>query len=93
MTKKVCLLVDCLSDGGAEKVAANMSISLTKRGYDVFIVSMQDKLTYDFNGTLYNFGKIKLEHNKLKAFSKFNVFFKFQNFEWIIDHRVRSNFF
>ena len=92
MSRKICLLVDCLSHGGAEKVAANMSLSLMKKGYTVTIVTMKDSVAYDFAGTLYNFGKIKAKHSKSKAFFEFKKFFKEQNFDLIIDHRVRSNF-
>ncbi|NNC51084.1 MAG: glycosyltransferase [Flaviramulus sp.] len=90
MSKKICLLVDCLSHGGAEKVAANLSLSLSKKGYNVFIVSMRDSIAYNFSGTLYNFGKIKAKYTKLKAFFEFKNFFAQQSFDVIIDHRVRN---
>lgn len=93
MNRKICLLVDSLSDGGAEKVAANMSISLSKNGYDVFIVTMQDAISYNYQGTLYNFGKIKKKQNKILAFYALKRFFKSQKFSVIIDHRVRNLFF
>lgn len=93
MNKKICLLTFSLSSGGAEKMAANMSISLSRKGCDVFIVCMEDEITYSYSGTLFNFGKIKRENNKLKAFIKFRQFFKKENFDVIIDHRVRDNFF
>ena len=93
MNKKICLLTDSLSSGGAEKVAANMSLSLTKKGYQVFIVCMQDNIHYQFGGTLFNFGKVKAKHNRLKAFLQFKSFFKDENFDIVIDHRVRNTYF
>lgn len=92
MIKKICLLTDSLSSGGAEKVAANMSISLFNKGYDVFIVSMQDNILYPFKGELYNFGKVKLKYHKLRAFFEFKIFCKKHNFDVVIDHRVRTKY-
>ncbi|MBC3757450.1 glycosyltransferase [Hyunsoonleella sp. SJ7] len=89
---KICLLADCLSLGGAEKMAANMSVSLSKRGYDVWIVSMKDEIDYEYAGTLYNFGKVKAQHNRFQAFLKFRAFFRQHQFDVIIDHRVRDKF-
>ena len=93
MSKKICLLVFSLSSGGAEKVAANMSISLSKKGYDVYIVAMTNFIDYNFEGELYNFGLVKEKYNRLTAFFKFRKFFKESKFDYIIDHRTRPNFF
>ncbi|MFI1770926.1 glycosyltransferase [Thalassobellus citreus] len=93
MNKKICLLTDSLSSGGAEKMVANLSASFVKRGYVVTVVSMTNFIDYQFKGELYNFGIVKEENNKLKAFLKFNFFFKKNKFDYIIDHRVRTNFF
>ncbi|MFS4482098.1 glycosyltransferase [Hyunsoonleella sp. 2307UL5-6] len=90
MSKKICLLVSSLSSGGAEKVAANLSIALEKRGYSITIVSMQNHITYNYSGRLYNFGVVKEEFGKLKAFVKFIKFFKQNEFDCVIDHRLRD---
>ncbi|ULC58997.1 glycosyltransferase [Flaviramulus sp. BrNp1-15] len=92
MSKKICLLVDSLSSGGAEKLAANTSLLLNKKGYEVYIVTMQNSLGYQYKGELYNFGLIKEKNNIFKAFFKFKNFFKIQNFDLVIDHRVRSKY-
>lgn len=92
MSKKICLLVDSLSSGGAEKVAANMSVSLKQKGYALFIVSMRDEIDYKYDGELFNFGLVKKSCNKLKAFLKFKQYFKNNKFDYIIDHRTRSKF-
>ncbi|SEQ83514.1 Glycosyltransferase involved in cell wall bisynthesis [Hyunsoonleella jejuensis] len=86
------MLTTSLSSGGAEKMAANMSISLCNRGYDVVVVSMKDEIDYDFSGKLYNFGKVKAQYSRLQAFFKFQRFFKKHQFDVIIDHRVRDKF-
>lgn len=89
---KICLLTTSLSSGGAEKIAANMSTALTKRGYTVIIVSMQNNIDYAYSGTLYNFGIVKSKYGKFKAFFKLKSFFKQNNFDFIIDHRLRDKF-
>jgi N-acetylgalactosamine-N,N'-diacetylbacillosaminyl-diphospho-undecaprenol 4-alpha-N-acetylgalactosaminyltransferase len=93
MSKKICLLVDCLSSGGAEKVASHMSFSLTAKGYNVTIVSMRNELGYLYKGTLFNLGLIKEKHSRLSSLLLFEKFFKEQKFDVIIDHRVRNKFF
>lgn len=92
MSKKVCLLVDSLSSGGAERVAANMSILLNKTGYNIFIVSMQNDIHYHYEGSLYNFGFIKNQYNPIRAFLEFNSYFRKHKFDVIIDHRVRTKY-
>lgn len=93
MSKKICILTSSLSSGGAEKVAANMSIALSKKGYAVTVFSMKDAIDYSYSGHLYNFGLIKLKHNRIKAFFKLRQFFKENTFDYIIDHRLRDVFF
>ncbi|TXG34557.1 glycosyltransferase [Seonamhaeicola maritimus] len=92
MSKKICILTDSLSFGGAEKVAANMSISLSNKGYNVFIVSMLNDVDYKYKGTLFNFGVIKRDYNNLGAFLKFISFFRSEKFDVIIDHRTRNSY-
>ena len=93
MSKKICLLVDCLSSGGAEKVASHMSFSLNAKGYQVTIVSMRNELGYLCKGALFNFGLIKEKHSRLSSLLLFKNYFKAQNFDVIIDHRVRNKFY
>ena len=93
MAKRICLLCDSLASGGAEKMVANLSKSFSKKNYKVTIVSMQDDIVYTSEGELYNFGAIKESHSKFKAFWIFRMYFKTQDFDIIIDHRVRNRFF
>ena len=53
------LLVDSLSDGGAEKVGANLSLGFEEAGYNVLIISFQNKIDYEYGGKLINLGKLK----------------------------------
>ncbi|SFU40391.1 Glycosyltransferase involved in cell wall bisynthesis [Pustulibacterium marinum] len=55
--KKICLLTDVLSHGGAEKVCANLSIALANAGYEVSIICLQDKVKYAYAGKLINLGE------------------------------------
>lgn len=89
---KICLISDSLGSGGAEKMVANLSVSLTNRGYDVWVVVMKDHIVYPYKGSLYNFGKTKKTKTRIKAFFEFKNFFKEQNFDAILDHRVRTVF-
>lgn len=89
MSKKICLLTDSLTSGGAEKMVSNLSISLSKLDYDISIVSMNEDIIYPYTGKLFNFGKIKKTNSKLNSFLKFKTFFNTQKFDLIIDHRVR----
>jgi N-acetylgalactosamine-N,N'-diacetylbacillosaminyl-diphospho-undecaprenol 4-alpha-N-acetylgalactosaminyltransferase len=92
MNKNICILVDSLSGGGAEKAGANLSISLNKKGYTITIVSMQNNIDYKFGGELYNFGLVKKENSTFRAFLIFRDFFKINQFGYIIDHRTRYKF-
>ncbi|MGZ0014901.1 glycosyltransferase [Yeosuana sp. AK3] len=93
MSKKICILTDSLSSGGAEKMAANLSISLNNKGYNISIVSMTNFIDYKFEGELYNFGVVKEKYNRLQAFLRFKQYFKENKFDIIIDFRLRNKFF
>jgi len=90
MSKKVCLLGDSLASGGAEKMIANLSKSIARKGYDVTIVIMQDDVAYDYEGRLYNFGQIKANYTLFSGFMALKNFFKTENFDIIFDHRIRN---
>lgn len=93
--KKICLIVECLSGGGAEKQAANFSKSLHKYGFEVSIISIKDQISYDFAGTLYNLGKGESSIKIIKQIQKFFAFkkaYKQCNADMYIDFRSRSRF-
>jgi glycosyltransferase involved in cell wall biosynthesis len=51
--KKVLIIIQELTGGGAEKVAANLSIGLSELGYPVYIyVNNTKRLTYKYDGTI-----------------------------------------
>ncbi|WP_147678943.1 glycosyltransferase [Algibacter pacificus] len=93
----VCILVDCLTGGGAEKAASLLSKSFyeTKK-VKVSIVSMQGGIDYDFKGELYNLGGIK--HNipffkTIKKLFQLKKVYKQINADFYLDFRVKNNVF
>jgi N-acetylgalactosamine-N,N'-diacetylbacillosaminyl-diphospho-undecaprenol 4-alpha-N-acetylgalactosaminyltransferase len=93
--KKICIIVDSLSDGGAEKQAANFSISLHNYGFQVSIITLKDQIAYDFKGTLYNLGKKEASIKLIKQVQKFFAFkkaYRACNADMYIDFRSRSRF-
>lgn len=91
--KNICIITTSLGEGGAQKVAATQSIMLDERGYNVFIVSFEDKIEFEYSGNLLNLGKLSAKSGKF-----FNVFIrakmikkylKSNNIDLIIDHRSR----
>ncbi|OBQ55554.1 glycosyltransferase [Tamlana sp. s12] len=91
--KKVCLIVDSLSVGGAERAAALLSIKLNELNYSVSIIALRDEISYDYQGVLYNLGsnessvKIKKQYDKFCLFKKY---FKEVDADVYIDFRVRN---
>jgi len=93
--KKICIIVDCLSGGGAEKQAAIFSKSLYKYGYEVAIISLKDRVTYGYEGELYNLGQNESSIKIIKQIQKFFAFkkaYKKCNADMYIDFRSRSRF-
>ena len=91
--KKICLIVECLSIGGAEKQAANFSRSLVDQGFDVSIISLKDDISYAYAGTLYNLGKDESSIKVVKQIQKLLAFKKaYQqcNADVYIDFRTRT---
>jgi N-acetylgalactosamine-N,N'-diacetylbacillosaminyl-diphospho-undecaprenol 4-alpha-N-acetylgalactosaminyltransferase len=74
--KKICLIVDSLSHGGAERVAASLSLELGKLDYQVSIICLRDEIQCFFQGELYNLG---LNDSKIKIIKQVSKFLKFKN--------------
>ncbi len=91
--KKICLIVDSLSDGGAERVAALLSLELGKFDYQVSIICLRDEIQYFFQGELYNLG---LNDSKIKIIKQVSKFLKFKNAynntnaDIYVDFRIRN---
>ncbi|UBZ09724.1 glycosyltransferase [Leeuwenhoekiella palythoae] len=93
--QNICILVESLAGGGAERSAALLTQMLTEAGYAVHLVTITDKIGYEFSGRLYNLGKYKNGtngiFNKLKRFQHFKKYLKEQNIDVILDFRMRRN--
>ncbi|TNJ43580.1 glycosyltransferase [Tamlana fucoidanivorans] len=91
--KKVCLIVDCLDRGGAERAAAQLSVKFNEYGYLVSIISLRNEITYEFSGKLYNLGLSESNIKPLKQFNKFLAFksaYKKIDADVYIDFRTRN---
>lgn len=95
--KKVALIGDCLSGGGAEKVLSLLSFYFENQGLEVHYCIFRNSISYDFAGTLLNLGEInpnsKSIFRKWHRFFAFRKFIKQTEFDLIIDFRLKSNFF
>ena len=57
--KKICIVTSSLGKGGAEKSSAVLSILLDNLGYEVHVISILNRIDYDYKGTLLNLGALK----------------------------------
>lgn len=91
--KKVCIVVDSLSEGGAEKMAANLSKILEVHGHKVVLVSLQNCINYKHGGRLINLGENESAFRRFRQLKKLLQFRKhIKNFrpDLIVDYRVRN---
>jgi len=93
---KICLVSECLSTGGAERVAALLSQFFVNKGIEIHHVIVLDSVAYEYSGELLNLGKFKNESNsianKLKRFFLFKNYIKNQKFDNIIHFRTTIKF-
>ncbi len=94
---KIALVGDCLSQGGAEKVHAQLSLYFDRQGLEVHNCILVDAVTYNYAGNLLNLGQIKPNSvsiiRKYYRFKAMHKFIKSNNFDCIIDFRMRPDFF
>lgn len=86
---KICLVSECLSTGGAERVAAILSDFFVSKNIEVQHVIFIDSIEYPYSGSLLNLGKIK---GKLNKFWTLRKYINDNNFDFIIDSRAKHNF-
>lgn len=85
--KKICLVVSSLGQGGAQKVGALLSVMLHDLGHDVHIVSVLDIIDFNYKGTLFNLGALKV--TRFQRLLAFKNYLKKERFNCIIDNRSR----
>ncbi|OAB81804.1 glycosyltransferase [Cochleicola gelatinilyticus] len=92
---KICLVAISLAKGGAERSVAMLSQMLTAKGHEVHVVVLTDAVDYPFEGTLFNLGKFKKEREsqfgRIRRFRKLRKYLSAQDFDVIIDHRVKNS--
>ena len=93
--KNICIVSDQLSTGGAERCSALLSVFFEKNNCRVHHVLVVDKIEYEFSGKVLNLGKLKDNSNgffnKLKRFNVLRKFFSDNQFDFIIDFRVKKH--
>lgn len=94
---KICLISEQLASGGAERCAALLSQFFESKNIKVHHIIVIDKVEYEFSGELLNLGRLKSQKNgvlnKLKRFLVFREYLTSNNFDFIIDFRVKNNQF
>jgi len=91
---KIALVGEMLSGGGAERVQAGLSVFFESKNIEIHHIIVRDAVTYEYAGVLYNMGKLKNKSNNLlNKFKRFNAlknYLKEQQFDFIIDFRVKN---
>ncbi len=91
--KKICIVVQSLSEGGSQRSTALLSKTLALLGHDIHLVSVLNKIEFDFAGTLFNLGELKEKddtiYGRLNRLLIFWKFLKKHDFDYIIDNRAR----
>ena len=94
MSLKICLLIDRLNGGGAERSAGLLSKILSDIGYDVFLITLFDDVAYPYSGQLINLGKHKKGSrsflNKFYRYQELNKKIKHYKFDFILDYRMKN---
>lgn len=91
---KIALVGEMLSGGGAERVQAGLSVFFESKNIEVHHIIVRDVVTYEYAGVLFNMGKLKDKSNtvfnKWKRFQALKKYLKEQQFDFIIDFRVKN---
>lgn len=94
---KILLVGDSLANGGAERVQALLSKYFHDFGIDVHHVIFLDWITYDYEGKVFNLGKFSSSNvsvfRKIKLFFILKNYLKSNQFDAVIDFRMRETFF
>ena len=95
---KICIVGTSLSKGGAERSMAMLSEMLSTMGFDVHLVVLNDQIDYSCSGVIFNLGKYKNKSNdsllkRILRFRKLRQYLKRQNFNYIIDHRPKNDYY
>ncbi|MDT0556716.1 glycosyltransferase [Patiriisocius hiemis] len=93
---KICIVTISLANGGAERAAAMQSQMFTSLGHEVHIVTLNNAISYNYSGTLFNLGKFKKGKDtvfkRFIRFKKLRRYIKKQKFDVIVDNRSKTNY-
>lgn len=93
---KICLVTVTLSGGGAERVAADLSLYFESQGIEVYHVVFSGKIEYNFAGKLFHLEHLKDKKNswwsRSKRFFALKKFFITNKFDYVIDFRTKEVF-
>ncbi|RDI05828.1 N-acetylgalactosamine-N,N'-diacetylbacillosaminyl-diphospho-undecaprenol 4-alpha-N-acetylgalactosaminyltransferase [Flavobacterium sp. AG291] len=92
--KKICLVGDSLSVGGAERVMADLSNYFFSKGIEIHVVIVQDKITYSYSGELLNLGLYKKRGviNKIDRLLRLKNYLEKHDFDYVIDFRFKNHY-
>ena len=89
------MLSEQLATGGAERVAALLSVYFENHGVEVTHLLVQNKVEYPYAGQIINLGKHKKKSgnwlNKIERLRMLNQILRDNQFDFIIDFRVKNN--
>ena len=94
--KKIGIIIPSLSDGGAEKVAANLSIIYKELGYEVYIILYENRVSFEYEGTIINMD-IKPRNGIGKIFKDYEIYSKLKaikkqyNLDIVISHLPKTD--
>ncbi|WP_372756693.1 glycosyltransferase [Mariniflexile sp.] len=92
--KNVLIVAKSLSEGGSERAAAILSLMLKPFNYDVTLVILDNKISYEYYGTCYVLNREKIKKNFKTRFSFFINFRNYvtqNHFDYVIDFRTRNS--
>lgn len=90
--KKVGILVPSLTDGGAEKVAANLSLLFEELGYKPYLILYEKRISFKYTGKIIDLKINKNSHKLTKVFKDIKIYRKLKevkkkyNFDLVISH-------
>ena len=91
---KICILIEQLNGGGAERSAGLISTILSNLGYQVFIITFFDDIAFPYSGDLINLGLFKKGSrsilNKFLRYKELNHNLKVHEFDLILDFRMKD---
>lgn len=95
--KKIALVSISLAVGGVERSVALLSRMLSSKGYKVHLIILNDRITYKYEGALFNLGAYKSESDnivlRILRLRKLKNYLKDQHIDTVIDHRPKNQYY